>query len=119
MSKSLERKRRATKTRMRIKRLGVTRLCVNRTSQHIYAQLIVAAPEGDQVIACATTLEKEVQSNGGTAGNVKSATVVGKMIAKRAKAKGVTHVAFDRSGFKYHGCIKALADAAREEGLQF
>jgi len=119
MNKIEKRERRGKKTRMKIRALGTTRLCVNRTSKHIYAQLIEKLPDGDRVLASASTLDKEVKADGGVAGNIKSATIVGKFIAKRALAKKVTNVAFDRSGFKYHGCIKALADAAREAGLQF
>jgi len=102
-----------------MKELGAVRLTVNKTSKHIYAQLIVSAPKGDKVLASASTLNKDVQAAGGVTGNVKSASVVGSVIAKQAIANGIKQVAFDRSGFKYHGCIKALAEAARESGLQF
>lgn len=119
MNKKSARMRRATRARMKIKELRIARLCINRTGQHIYAQLIEAADNGDQVIASASTLDKEIKNEGAKAGNMKSAAIVGKFIAKRSLAKGVTRVAFDRSGFKYHGCIKALAEAAREGGLQF
>ncbi len=119
MEKKLIRRRRAMRARMKIKELVIPRLCVFRTPQHIYAQLIINEQKGDKVLVSASTLDKEVKSNGGTAGNVKSATLVGKFIAVRALAAGVTRVAFDRAGFKYHGCIKALADAAREGGLEF
>jgi len=95
--------------------LGATRLCVNRTPRHIYAQVISA--DGGKVLAQASTLDASLRS--GTTGNVEAATKVGALIAERAKAAGVTKVAFDRSGFKYHGRIKALADAAREGGLEF
>lgn len=104
---------------MKIRELGAVRLCVNRTNQHIYAQLIVTSSLGDRVLASASTLDKEVRIAGGQAGNIKSASVVGNVIAKRAVANGIKQVAFDRSGFKYHGCVRALADAARESGLQF
>ena len=90
-----------------------TRLCVNRTPRHIYAQVISA--DGGKVLAQASTLDASLRS--GTTGNIEAATKVGALIAERAKAAGVTKVAFDRSGFKYHGRIKALADAAREGGL--
>jgi large subunit ribosomal protein L18 len=100
---------------MKIREQGATRLCVNRTPRHIYAQIIAAA--GDKVLASASTLDKDLRS-GGT-GNVAAAAAVGKLIAERASAAGVTAVAFDRSGYKYHGRVKALADAAREAGLQF
>ena len=95
--------------------LEVPRLCVYRSPRHIYAQIITA--EGDKVQAAASTLEKDLR--GGSTGNVDSAAKVGALIAERAKAAGVEKVAFDRSGYKYHGRIKALADAAREGGLQF
>lgn len=119
MDKKITRKRRATRTRMKIKELGVTRLCVNRTLKHLYVQVIVGEKNGDKVLACASTLDKEVKAAGGTLGNINAAKVIGNIIAKRAIAKGVKNVAFDRSGFRYHGCIKALADAAREGGLEF
>lgn len=96
--------------------MGKVRLSVHRTPQHIYAQII--APEGDAVIAAASTVEGSIKSQvNGHAGNCSAASIVGKVIAERAKEKGITEVAFDRSGFKYHGRIKALADAARENGL--
>ena len=113
--KKVSRQRRARRVRMKIRELGATRLCINRTPQHIYAQVIAAA--GDRVIATASTLEKDLRS--GSTGNVEAATAVGKLVAERAVAAGVTTVAFDRSGFKYHGRVKALADAAREAGLEF
>jgi large subunit ribosomal protein L18 len=94
---------------------GDIRLSVYRTPRHIYAQLIAA--EGDKVLAAASTLDKSLRS--GSTGNVSAAGKVGELIAERAKAAGVTRVAFDRSGFKYHGRVKALADAAREGGLEF
>src|ERR1043165_3630203 len=119
LDKKLKRKRRATKTRAKIRELGVARLCVARTSKHIYAQIIVAADRGDKVLASASTLDKEIKTLGTTGNNIKSATVIGDFIAKRALAAGINQVAFDRSGFKYHGCIKALAEAAREAGLPF
>jgi len=93
------------------------RLCVYRTPRHIYAQVI--SPTGSEVLASASTLDKAVRSDVKSTGNVDAASQVGKAIAERAKAAGVTKVAFDRSGFKYHGRIKALADAARENGLEF
>jgi large subunit ribosomal protein L18 len=100
---------------MKIRELGATRLCVNRTPRHIYAQVIGA--DGDRVVASASTLEEELRS--GSTGNAEAAAVVGKLVAERAVAAGVKQVAFDRSGFKYHGRVKALADAAREAGLKF
>jgi large subunit ribosomal protein L18 len=111
------RQRRARKTRAKIAQLKVTRLSVHRTNSHIYAQII--AETGDQVLASASTLEAEVRSSLKNGGNVEAAAMVGKRIAEKAKAAGVTKVAFDRSGYKYHGRIKALADAARENGLSF
>lgn len=98
-----------------MRELGTTRLTVNRTPRHIYAQII--APKGDQVLASASTLDKTLRESG--TGNVEAATKVGALIAERAKAAGVTRVAFDRAGFKYHGRVKALAEAAREGGLEF
>jgi large subunit ribosomal protein L18 len=94
------------------------RLCVHRTPRHIYAQLY--KPGSSEVVVCASTLDKEVKSGiKGSGGNITAATIVGNLIANRAKAAGISKVAFDRSGFKYHGRIKALADAAREQGLEF
>jgi large subunit ribosomal protein L18 len=119
MDKRIVRKRRARRVRMKIRELGVMRLCIYRSLKHIYAQLISSDSVGDKVLACASTLDKEVRSAGGTTGDVKAASIVGGLLAKRAVAAGVTRVAFDRSGFKYHGCVKALAEAAREGGLQF
>lgn len=107
--------RRAKRARSKISELRMNRLCVFRSPRHIYAQVI--SPEGDKVLASASTVEKENRT--GATGNVDAAGKVGKMIAERAKAIGVESVAFDRSGYAYHGRIKALADAARESGLQF
>ena len=117
MDKKESRIRRARRTRATIKRLGVHRLCVHRTPRHIYAQVV--APNGDQVVASASTVESQVKEGLKGTGNAAAAAAVGKYIAERAKAAGITEVAFDRSGFKYHGRVKALADAAREHGLQF
>ena len=113
--KKVSRQRRAKRVRMKIRELGANRLCINRTPRHIYAQVIAA--EGDRVLATASTLEKDLRT--GSTGNTDAATAVGKLVAERAVAAGVTKVAFDRSGFKYHGRVKALADAAREAGLEF
>lgn len=113
--KKESRLRRARRARSKIRELGVSRLCVNRTPRHIYAQVIGA--EGDKVLASASTLDKDLR--GKATGNVDAAKAVGQLIAERAKAAGVSNVAFDRSGYKYHGRVKALADAAREGGLQF
>ncbi len=98
-----------------MRELGAVRLSIHRTPRHIYAQVI--APQGDKVLATASTVEKELRSD--ATGNVDAAKKVGALIAERAKAAGVTKVAFDRSGFKYHGRVKALADAARDAGLEF
>ena len=114
-SKKQARIRRARRARAKIRELGVNRLCINRTPRHIYAQVIAA--DGDKVLASASTLDKGLRS--GSTGNVDAAKAVGQLIAERAKAAGVSEVAFDRSGFKYHGRVKALADAAREGGLEF
>ncbi|MCA6061178.1 MAG: 50S ribosomal protein L18 [Thalassobium sp.] len=113
--KKKARLRRATKTRMNIREKSAVRLCVHRTPRHIYAQIISA--NGATVLATASTVEADLRSD--TTGNVNAATKVGQLIAERAKAAGITKVAFDRSGFKYHGRVKALADAARESGLEF
>ena len=115
IDKKVSRQRRAKRARMRIREQGVTRLCVNRTPRHIYAQIITG--DGDSVVASASTLEKDLRS--GSTGNIDAASVVGKLVAERAVAAGVTSVAFDRNGFKYHGRVNALADAAREAGLEF
>lgn len=109
--------RRARKTRAKIAELKVTRLSVHRTNTHIYAQII--AETGDKVIVSASTVEADVRKQIKNGGNVEAAAAIGKLIAEKAKKAGVTTVAFDRSGYKYHGRIKALADAARENGLSF
>lgn len=116
MKKKIARLRRAQRTRARIKQNGSNRLCVHKTPRHMYAQII--APNGSQVITSASTLDKEVKAQIKYSGNIAAATVVGKILAERARKAGVTKVAFDRSGFKYHGRIKALADAAREQGME-
>ena len=116
-SKKTSRIRRAKSTRMKIREIGATRLCVNRTPKHIYAQIISA--DGSKVLAAASTLDADVKSAIKNTGNVDAASAVGKAIAEKSKAAGVNSVAFDRSGFKYHGRIKALADAARASGLEF
>ena len=107
--------KRARRARMRMRELGVPRLCVYRSPRHIYAQIISAA--GDRVEVSASSLDKELRSD--NRGNVSDAAKVGALIAQRAKAAGFEKVAFDRSGYKYHGRILALAEAAREGGLQF
>jgi large subunit ribosomal protein L18 len=113
--KKIARLRRARRSRSSMREMGVTRLSVHRTSQHIYAQVI--SPEGDKVLASASTLDKQLRD--GQTSNIEAAKLVGKLIAERAKLAGIESVAFDRSGFKYHGRVKALADSAREAGLQF
>ena len=117
MNKKIARLRRARKTRARIADLRMVRLCVFRTNSHIYAQIISA--EGDKVLASASTVEAAVRGSLKSGGNTEAAAVVGKRIAERAKTIGVERVAFDRSGFQYHGRVKALAEAARENGLSF
>ena len=109
--------RRAKKTRMKIRELEAVRLCVHRTPRHIYAQVICA--DGAKVLVCASTLDKEVKGKLKSSGNVEAAQLVGKLVAERAVKAGIKRVAFDRSGFNYHGRIKAFADAAREGGLEF
>lgn len=116
-SKRTARLRRAGKTRAKIRELRVDRLCVYRTPRHIYAQVISA--DGDRVLASASTAEKEIRGTIKHGGNTEAAKVVGKRVAEKAKSAGISRVAFDRSGFKYHGRIQALADAARENGLKF
>ncbi|MBL8523169.1 MAG: 50S ribosomal protein L18 [Betaproteobacteria bacterium] len=117
MDKNISRLRRAAKTRATIARLKAVRMTVHRTNTHIYAQIIDAT--GSKVLAAASTAEKEVRGQVKSGSNKEAAAVVGKRIAERAKAAGVTNVAFDRSGFAYHGRVKALAEAAREAGLTF
>ena len=117
MDKKSARMRRAARARNKIRELGAHRLCVFRTPRHIYAQVI--SPDGGKILAAASTVEPELRKGLKGTGNVGAAAAVGKAIAEKAKAAGIEHVAFDRSGFKYHGRVKALADAARESGLQF
>jgi large subunit ribosomal protein L18 len=117
MKKQLPRLKRAMRTRMKIRELGATRLCVYKTPRHMYAQITTA--DGSKTLACASTLDKELREKLKVTGNVEAAKEVGKLVAKRALDAGVTAVAFDRSGFAFHGRIKALADAAREVGLEF
>jgi large subunit ribosomal protein L18 len=113
--KNDSRLRRARKSRLRMRKQGVNRLSVHRTPRHIYAQ--VFAPAGDRVLASASTLDSSLR--GGATGNIEAAAAVGRLVAERAKALGIAEVAFDRSGYKYHGRVRALADAAREGGLEF
>jgi large subunit ribosomal protein L18 len=117
LSKKQRRTRRAIKTRARIRTSGTPRLTVHRTPRHIYAQLFAA--DGSRVLAAASTVQKAVAQGLKYTGNVEAARAVGRAIAERAKAAGIARAAFDRSGFQYHGRVKALADAAREAGLEF
>ena len=117
MEKHIARLRRARKTRIRISELGMVRLCVLRTNEHIYAQII--SSDGSSVLTSASTLEVDVKSQLKSTGNIAAAAVVGKRIAEKAKLIGIDRVAFDRSGFQYHGRIRALAEAARQNGLAF
>ncbi|WP_028357339.1 50S ribosomal protein L18 [Brackiella oedipodis] len=121
MDKKVSRLRRAAATRRKIAGLKVNRLAVHRSNTHIYANII--SPEGDKVLVSASTLEaevrKELANNNTSSSNVQAAAAVGKRVAEKAKAAGIEAVAFDRSGFRYHGRVKALAEAARENGLKF
>lgn len=117
VDKKQSRKRRARKARAKIRELAVHRLSVHRTPRHIYAQII--APDGGTVLAAASTVEKDVKKGTKNTGNAAAAAIVGARIAEKAKAAGIDTVAFDRSGFRYHGRVKALAEAAREAGLKF
>jgi large subunit ribosomal protein L18 len=117
MDKKIRRLRRARKTRAKIAELAAIRLCVHRSNSHIYAQLIDAT--GGHVLTAASTAEKEVSAQVKNGGNVAAAKLVGQRIAEKAKQLGVEKVSFDRSGFAFHGRVKALAEAAREHGLQF
>ncbi|HUL12846.1 MAG TPA: 50S ribosomal protein L18 [Methylococcaceae bacterium] len=117
MDKKTSRLKRAAKTRHIIRSMGINRLAVHRTPRHIYAQ--VFSSDGSQVIASASTVQANVKAGLSGTGNIEAAKAVGKAIAEKAIAAGVAQVAFDRSGFKYHGRVKALADAAREAGLSF
>jgi large subunit ribosomal protein L18 len=120
LNKKEQRLRRARQTRVRIATQGTARLTVHRSNLHIYASII--SGDGGKVLASASTLEKDVRAELGTAGkggNAAAAAVIGKRIAEKARAAGIERVAFDRSGFAYHGRVKALAEAAREAGLQF
>ncbi len=117
ITKKERRQRRALKSRAHIRDLAVARLTVHRTPRHIYAQVV--DPEGTRVIASASTVQEAVREGLKYTGNVEAAKAVGRAIAERTKAAGVSKVAFDRSGFQFHGRVKALADAAREAGLEF
>ncbi len=115
--KQERRRRRALRSRAKIRQLGVARLTVHRTPRHIYAQLFDAA--GTRVLAAASTVQGAVKAGLKSTGDIDAARAVGRAIAERARAAGVTRVAFDRAGFQYHGRVKALAEAAREAGLEF
>ncbi len=117
MNKREARIRRGKRSRMKMRELGATRLSIYRSSRHIYAQII--SGDENKVIASASTVEKSMRNELDYTGNADAAAAIGKLVAERAKEKGVESVAFDRSGFKYHGRVKALAEAAREAGLQF
>lgn len=117
MSKKDSRLRRARRTRLMIREQEAVRLSIHRTSQHIYAQVI--SNDGAKILVCASSLDKQIKGKVKATGNVETAKLVGALVAKRAIDAGIEKVAFDRSGFSYHGRVKALADAAREAGLQF
>jgi large subunit ribosomal protein L18 len=117
IDKNLSRLRRARQTRLKIREVGAVRLTVHRTNGHIYAQITSSA--GDKVLVSASSLEKEVRTQLKNCGNRKAAELIGQRIAQKAKEKGIDSVAFDRAGYKYHGRVKALADAARAGGLKF
>lgn len=117
MNKKLSRQRRAKRTRAKIKNLQATRLCVSRTPRHIYAQITTS--DGAKTLVTASTLDKDLKASLKSTGNVDAAKAVGKLVAERALKAGLQKVAFDRSGYLYHGRVKALADAARESGLEF
>jgi large subunit ribosomal protein L18 len=117
MDKKENRIRRSKRTRAKLRELGAVRLSVHRTPRHMYAQIISA--DGGEIVASASTLQAELRKELKGTGNVAAATAVGKAIAEKAKAAGITRVGFDRSGFKYHGRVKAVAEAAREHGLDF
>lgn len=114
-SKKTSRIRRARATRLHLRKIGAVRLSVNRTPRHIYAQIL--SPAGDKVLVAASTVEEALRKD--ATGNKDAAAAVGKLIAERALAAGIKSVAFDRAGFRFHGRVKALADAAREAGLEF
>jgi large subunit ribosomal protein L18 len=117
LDKNESRLRRARQTRLKIREIGAVRLTVHRTNSHIYAQITTAA--GEKVLATASTVEKEVRAQLKNGGNRKAAEVVGTRIAQKAKQAGIEAVAFDRAGYRYHGRVKALAEAARAGGLKF
>ena len=116
-AKNIARLRRARQTRIRIRENGAVRLTVHRSNEHIYAQ--ITTPTGDKVLACASSLDKDVRGQLKNGGNRKAAELVGQRIAAKAKERGIEQVAFDRAGYRYHGRVKALAEAARSGGLKF
>ncbi len=117
INKNIKRTRRATKVRAKIRQQDGFRLCVHKTSQHIYAQVI--SPNGSEILVTASSLDKELREEFSNGGNKEAAIKVGKLVAQRCLAKGIKKLAFDRSGFKYHGRVQELANAAREVGLEF
>ena len=117
IDKNPARLRRARQTRLKIREIGAVRLTVHRTNGHIYAQ--ITTPSGDKVLASASSLEKELRAKLKSGGNKSAAEAVGQRIAEKAKAAGIQSVAFDRAGYRYHGRVKALAEAARSGGLKF
>ena len=117
MDKKIARKRRAKRSRIKIRQQGQRRLCVHRTPKHIYAQ--ITEPDGAKVLVSASTVDSAAKKEVANGGNISAAKVVGKLIAERAKSAGIEQVAFDRSGYKYHGRVRALAESAREGGLKF
>src|SRR5262245_47424757 len=117
MNKKISRIRRSRKTRLKIRELEVMRLCVFKTPRHMYAQVTTA--DGSKTLVAASTLDKDLKKKVKHTGNIDAAKEVGKLVAKRALEAGIQAVAFDRSGFRFHGRIKALADSAREGGLEF
>ncbi|MHC8441178.1 MAG: 50S ribosomal protein L18 [Candidatus Eutrophobiaceae bacterium] len=117
MNRKQNRLRRAKKTRARILRKGVHRLCVYKTTKHIYAHVI--SPCGEFPLFGVSTQDSEIRKQISHGGNIEAAALVGKALAERAKEHSITRVAFDRSGFKYHGCVKALGEAARQQGMEF
>jgi len=118
MNKKVARLRRSRRTRAKLRELDIYRLCVHRTPRNIYAQIIAPTNGGDRVIASASTLDPEIRTQISTGGNSAAAAIVGKKIAERAVVAGVKYAGFDRSGFRYHGRIRVLAEAARENGLK-
>lgn len=117
MNKKMSRLRRAKRTRLHIRKLDATRLTIHKSVKHIYAQ--ITSPDGSKTIVSASTLEKNIKQKISTTGNIDAAKEVGALVASRALQAGISDVAFDRSGYLYHGRVKALADAAREAGLNF